>query len=282
MPVVAAVPVYAASAPIRLAAAQRSGACSSLDGRPGKEVFVEMLRGLSRHAEVLFAGRNGASRASRLDTGERSLLVPPAAADSRARVVAAVRPDLKAVSVRQVHGEVVLEYTANRFAGEPPSADGITATDGRVALTLVTADCLPVLLADGERVAAVHAGWRGFAAGIVERALEKFEDTGSITAWIGPAIGPCCYEVADEVAMAVACRAGAGCIRARSPRPHLDLPGAARRVLFDAGLRDVRASVICTRCDDRWASYRRDGQQAGRNVAAIWRRSSISESLADR
>ena len=73
-----------------------------------------------------------------------------------------------------------------------------------LALAVVTADCVPVLLAAGDQLAAVHAGWRGLANRILAPALERFEDPGAITGWIGPSIGPCCYEVSEEVAAKVA------------------------------------------------------------------------------
>lgn len=190
----------------------------------------------------------------------------------RQRVVDAVAPGRRAVGVHQIHGSKLVDAPSQGWPGDAPMADGVLTRSEEIALTIVTADCLPVLLAAAESIAAVHAGWRGFAAGILHTAVARFETPSAVTAWIGPAVGACCYEVSQEVADAVARRAGIGCVRPRSPRPHLDLPGAARQVLFDAGIEDVRCSTVCTLCNREWASYRRDGRGAGRNVAAIWRK----------
>lgn len=135
--------------------------------------------------------------------------------------------------------------------------------DGGV-VAVKTADCIPVLLADEEHraVAAVHAGWRGTAAGIVGRAVREMgERFGSrpaaIHAAIGPGIGKCCYEVGPEVAEQFG----------ESGRVHLDLPEQNRRQLRDAGVTAERiyASNLCTQCrPEEFHSFRRDREAAGR------------------
>jgi YfiH family protein len=174
--------------------------------------------------------------------------------------------------VRQVHGTRILADPDPPTDGMTPSeADGLQTIRRGWALSVVTADCLPILMASARRVVAIHAGWRGLAGGIVERGLSQFSEQDEVTAWIGPAIGACCYQVGSEVADAIARRVGFAHVRLRSPRPHLDLPGAAHFLLNSQGVEDVRRAVVCTRCDAGWASYRRDGPGAGRNIAAIWR-----------
>ncbi|HEX2164551.1 MAG TPA: laccase domain-containing protein, partial [Thermoanaerobaculia bacterium] len=100
-------------------------------------------------------------------------------------------------------------------------------------------------------------------------------DPAGWTAWIGPALGPCCYEVGEEVAEAVAAASDPAVVSrpAAGARPRLDLAAAARRQLAALGVEDVRTVAACTRCEaDLLWSYRRDGRRAGRNHAFIWKR----------
>jgi YfiH family protein len=147
-----------------------------------------------------------------------------------------------------------------------------------VPIAVATADCVPVLLAApaARVVAAVHAGWRGLASGVIEAALEALARCGvesaGVSAAIGPHIGPCCYEVDEPVLDALRARfAGGLAARARPGRAEhawLDLGALARDALGAAGVRASRVDaspVACTRCDaERFHSYRRDGARAGR------------------
>ncbi len=172
------------------------------------------------------------------------------------------------------------EHTAtvrDAHLGNNGPGDALVTTQSRLALTVVTADCVPVLLASDQGLAAVHAGWRGIAQSILAAACERLpgrRSEATITAWIGPAIGPCCYEVGDDVARQVCAASSEGVVRGGPRgRPHLDLIAAARIQLERYGKVLVHAVAACTRCDSaRLWSYRREGPAAGRNVAAIWRR----------
>jgi YfiH family protein len=209
--------------------------------------------------EVRFVGRSGAT------TREEILSSVASVAD----VAGIAVPRL--AWAQQVHGASVL---AARPGLCGPGDALITAERG-LALAIATADCVPVLLAAGATVAAVHAGWRGLVAGVIGAAVERLgHDASGIRAWIGPAIGPCCYEVGEEVATAIdgAGRGDAVLRRDARPRPHLDLHAAARLELAACGVRAVQALAICTRCSPALWSYRRDGTAAGRNLAFIWRR----------
>jgi len=171
---------------------------------------------------------------------------------------------------RQVHSNRVL--VAN--PGECGEGDALISEQLGLALCVVTADCVPVLLADGQRIAAVHAGWRGLVANVLRAAVHRFEHPQRVTAWIGPAIGACCYEVGEDVAARIAAAAGREVISAREPgRPHADLRATATAQLEAVGITDLRHVPLCTRCEDRilW-SYRRDGRGGGHNLALIWRR----------
>lgn len=183
-------------------------------------------------------------------------------------------PDLPVAWARQIHSASVLPADAPGECGE---GDALVTDRPGLALSIVTADCVPVLLAGppGEgRIAAVHAGWRGIAGGVIPATLATLGgEIAGWTAWIGPTIGPCCYEVGEEVAEAVA--------RASSPeavisqpggRPHLGLRAAARHQLEAAGITAVTVLPPCTRCEtDLLSSYRREGKGGSRNVAFIWR-----------
>lgn len=212
-------------------------------------------------------------RASRGGVEARFLGKGPQASD-RERIVAAGAPEAPEIAwLEQLHSDRALAAAVGR-CGE---GDALVTRGPGLAVSVVTADCVPVLFAGRETVGAIHAGWRGLAAGVIGRALElAAEAPEEITAWIGPTIGGCCYEVSEEVAGRVAAASGDEVVwPGAGERPHLDLPGAAARQLRAAGVAAVEVLPRCTRCDEvRLWSYRREGAGAGRNVAVAWRRSS--------
>jgi polyphenol oxidase len=154
---------------------------------------------------------------------------------------------------RQVHGtRVVVD------AEGIEEADGQVTTAPGVAAMVLVADCLPVALAGPEGVGMVHAGWRGLAAGVIEGGVEA---TGAVAAAIGPGIGPCCYEVGDDV------RAVFG-----TSERTLDLKAIARSRLEAAGVGEVHDCGLCTSCDaERFFSHRRDRGVTGRQAGLAWR-----------
>jgi YfiH family protein len=151
----------------------------------------------------------------------------------------------------------------------------VTARPG-VALAVQTADCVPILLFSDGGVAAVHAGWRGTAAGAASegvRALDEESGTppGRMHAVIGPAIGVCCYEVGGEVAASFA---GDFVRRGCGGKFRLDLKDANRAQLVAAGVPPGQIEILpfCTGCGGpELASYRRDGPAAGRMIALVAR-----------
>jgi YfiH family protein len=171
---------------------------------------------------------------------------------------------------KQIHSAVALPARPGR-CGE---GDAVYGDASGLALSVVTADCVPVLLAgpDG-RLAAVHAGWRGIVGGVIPQTLKVVGGGEGWTAWIGPAIGSCCYEVGEEVAEQVSKASGPEVVVAGpGSKPHLDLVAAARRQLASAGVTEIHIVEACTRCDtERLYSYRREGKGGGRNIAFIWR-----------
>lgn len=201
------------------------------------------------------------------------------------------------VDVRQVHGVHV------QVVGAAPSrdwfdldldpdarveADAIVVPDhiaGAVAAAVLVADCVPIALVAGDAFAVVHAGWRGLVGGVVEASLDALTARAGgvaatdVAAVLGPAIGPCCFEVGAEVA---AHFASDDVVRELGTRPHVDLWSAVERRLRGAGVTRVDRIGGCTRCtrcasggatttDVRWHSYRRDGSVAGRIALVAWR-----------
>jgi YfiH family protein len=173
---------------------------------------------------------------------------------------------------RQVHGTRVVA------AGEA-GAEGdaiVVASTGRL-VGVVTADCVPVLLLDRRRrvAAAVHAGWRGAAAGVVEAAVARLGgDAVDVEAAIGPAVDACCYEVGPDVRVAFEARTGAVTAAAWTPAPapgklRLDLRRAVTLLLAAAGVPAPTALGPCTACAPAYCSYRRDGTGAGRQLSFI-------------
>jgi YfiH family protein len=171
---------------------------------------------------------------------------------------------------RQIHSAQVLPARA----GECGEGDALVGRESGLALSIVTADCVPVLLAGPTGIAAAHAGWRGIAAGVVGATVEALGGPPEeCAAWIGPAIGPCCYETGQDVADKVVAASHSGvAVPGPAGRPHLDLQAAVRHQLQAAGIREIQAVPLCTRCEEtNLHSYRRDGKRAGRNHAFIWR-----------
>jgi len=192
-------------------------------------------------------------------------------AGEREDVLKRIEPGAPPVAwAQQIHSAIALPAQPGR-CGE---GDAVYGDAPGLALSVITADCVPVLLAgpDG-RLAAVHAGWRGLVGGVIAETLKAVGGGGpGWTAWIGPTIGPCCYEVGDEVAGQVAAASGPEVVVPGPAKAHLDLVAAARRQLHDLGIAEVHAVAACTRCDaERLYSYRREGRGAGRNVAFLWR-----------
>jgi hypothetical protein len=198
---------------------------------------------------------------------------------------------------RQVHGRHVLTLRGDESSDEIAAreADGLVLTpgverspDGRgasgdVAVGVLTADCLPVLFWDPVSgvVGAAHAGWRGLHAGVLEAVVAAMQQLGAsastVRAAFGASIGPCCFEVGDEVAAAFhqAYPEGRAAIGShpRSPKPHVDLRQLAAVALARVGLTSDRidGAPPCTRCSPPSAhfSFRREGAGCGLQLAFV-------------
>ena len=183
------------------------------------------------------------------------------------------------VWLRQVHGTVIVDAAA---AGGEPEADASWSMTPGVVCTVMTADCLPVLLADAEGriVAAVHAGWKSLAQGIIQKSValmrEKTSDDARIFAWLAPRIGPESFEVGEDVLDAMKAHLP-DAQQAFAPRENgrylCDLAALARQALTRSGVAeaDIDDCGLSTAADPkRFYSYRRDGKKSGRHAAMIW------------
>ncbi len=194
--------------------------------------------------------------------------------------------EMPLMTLRQVHGSTVhrVEAAADGSRSEAharPAGDALVTSLGRRALAVFVADCVPALVCDprNRAVAAVHAGWKGTVAGVLRATLETMRRSyGSrpedLRLALGPAIGPCCFEVGDEVVeRLLASDPGAGgCIlRASGRRPRVDLIEANRHqaLAFGVTAARIQSTGLCTRCEPGLESYRRSGPGAGRMAGII-------------
>lgn len=179
----------------------------------------------------------------------------------------------------QVHGTTVQRVREDHGAGADGAmdsesqpeieADGQATALKNMGAIVLTADCLPVALGANGVVAMVHAGWRGLAAGVLDegvRAVRELGGSGEMVAIIGPGAGPCCYEVGEEVHTTFG---GAHRIESPSGR-NIDLKAIARDKLLAVGVTAVQDLGMCTICDERFFSYRREGARAGRQGGVAW------------
>lgn len=179
--------------------------------------------------------------------------------------------------LEQVHGTAILDIdeTKNRSSSAFQADGSYTRLPNQVCVVM-TADCLPVLLCNrsASEVAAVHAGWKGLAAGVLEAAVQKFRSPASdIMAWLGPAIGPQSFEVGDEVRQAFV-QQNQQTAQAFTKNPNgqymADLYALARIRLSHCGVNAVYGGGECTyQQQHKYFSYRRD-QQTGRMASLIW------------
>lgn len=207
---------------------------------------------------------------------------PRAVSENRRRLRSLLAP-LRLVLPRQVHGDTV-RFVSQR-SGAPGEADALVTNEVGLALSVLTADCVPVLLvAPRSQVAAiVHAGWRGTALAVVRRAIESMistygVDPSAVHAALGPAIGGCCYEVGEDVLGAIQDRHGQlpdGVWRRERERVWLDLRGINAAMLERNGVPAANVTQVgpCTRCaGSELFSHRGAGGPTGRQLSFVgWR-----------
>jgi len=184
------------------------------------------------------------------------------------------------VTARQVHGAHVAAVRSSDQGTVVPATDALITDQPGVALLLRFADCAPVVLYDPRRraIGLAHAGWRGLVAGVVPGAVAALQTAfgcrpADLIAAVGPAIGPCCYEVGtDVVAEVERTFAEPGSLFARQPDGalHFDLPAAVRRQLRHCGVAQIEDSGLCTGCHtDEFYSHRAERGRTGRFAVIV-------------
>lgn len=198
---------------------------------------------------------------------------PSAVAENRRRLRSLAGLPADPRWLDQVHGTRILSFPAE---GDDCQADAATTKEVGRVLVVMTADCLPLLLCNrqGSQVAAVHAGWRGLADGVIEQAVAAFNQPGNqLLAWLGPAIGPLAFEVGDEVRERFVSSDPDAETAFRAARPGhwmADIYQLARLRLERLEIGFVGGGDYCTVSDSRrFFSYRRDGV-TGRMASLIW------------
>jgi purine-nucleoside/S-methyl-5'-thioadenosine phosphorylase / adenosine deaminase len=188
--------------------------------------------------------------------------------------------DGRIVTMQQVHGDRIVEVS-DRKLKEAGAADGMITGEPDIFLAVLTADCVPLLFVAPKqrRVAAVHAGWRGTLAGIAEKTVRMFDKYGvapsDIEVALGPAIGPCCYEVNDDVSGPLMKKWGkltTPSVLVKDGKTFVNLRRLNRDILRAAGVPGKQLHEVgrCTRCaSDEFFSYRREGGETGRQMSFV-------------
>jgi YfiH family protein len=283
---------------MRLTHFRESPATRAPDGEPGSSgahgwelplLVSPLLEAPFVHGFTTRAGGVSAPPFDALNLGGKWGDDPANVVENRRRLARALGGRL--VVARQVHGAAI----ARVRAGDPTAAiarveaDGLCSDAAGVTLGIFVADCIPALLVDPKTgaFAAVHAGWRGTVAGVLPAAVtalarEFGARPGDLQVALGPAIGPCCFEVGDEVTAAFLAQfadARERGVVVPSPRgapgkSHVDLKAANRLLLERAGVAPdaIDAGPECTHCDRaRFFSFRRDGSATGQQMGVIGR-----------
>jgi hypothetical protein len=226
-------------------------------------------------ARVVFTTRRGGFSSGAYESLNLGRLTADRSEDvTRNRAALKEQLGVQLAYIRQVHGTTVRRVVAAPVgptdAVELPECDGQATALAGVAPMVMTADCLPVAVADRGAVAMLHAGWRGLAGGIIAEGVEAVRELsgdGLLQAAIGPGAGPCCYEVGEDVHAAFADQE----LDIRRGR-NLDLKAIAQEQLRRAGVEVVHDIELCTICGDPTLlfSHRRDGGITGRQAGVVW------------
>lgn len=265
------------------------GAASDKDAIDGERFVVPLLvsdviPSAFRHGFSTRAGGVSAAPFDSLNLGSRWGDERAAVAENWRRLAAVAGREIHVA--RQVHGRTVVRVTGDMDAAavRGMDADALITNEADVVIGVLVADCVPILMADPRTgaVAAVHAGWRGTVAGIVEATMDRMRDEfGSdareLRVAVGPSIGPCCFEVGAEVVSAVEqafpdARDANAVIERLGAKPHIDLWALAGIAARRRGVppAQIETASLCTRCDvQRFFSYRRDRGVTGQQAAFI-------------
>jgi polyphenol oxidase len=225
-------------------------------------------------AQAAFTTRRGGVSEGPFESLNLGILTaddPDRVRQNRVTLAGALQRDPAGVAMgHQVHGAGIQVRDAVH-GGELERADAQATASPQLTPLVLVADCVPLVLAARGAVVAVHCGWRGVAAGIVGGAVATVRELSGgahVSAAIGPGIGPCCYEVGDEVIERFAARGHRVAGRA------LDLPAAVFSELAWSEVSDVAVAGICVSCNpELFYSHRRDGGVTGRQAGLAWLKS---------
>jgi purine-nucleoside/S-methyl-5'-thioadenosine phosphorylase / adenosine deaminase len=234
---------------------------------------VRWLKADLPRARAAFSTRLGGVSQAPYDELNVAILTgddPDAVRENRRRLAGALERNPETVLMgRQVHGAELREHRVPQqprvFAAavrSPERVDAHSTSSPDLTPLVVVADCLPVAMVGPDGVVMAHCGWRGLAAGIIAEAAASVDAT---AAAVGPGIGPCCYEVGEQVLAEFEDLDGVaeGCM--------LDLTAVARSLLARAGVTEVESADLCTSCNpDLFFSHRRDGERTGRQAGLVW------------
>jgi len=234
-------------------------------------------------ATAAFSTRAGGTSGSPFDSLNLGVFTEDkrdAVVENRGRLAVALDFEPEQIVIgRQVHGAELAIHSGPqvpspfaRPGSEIPEVDGHVTGEASLALLVFAADCLPIALSGPGGVAMLHCGWRGLAAGIVARGAKAI---GATDAAIGPGIGPCCYEVGEEVLTALDPRptgrkpdSGSG----NRPVGRVDLAAVAVGMLRGTGVERIESCGLCTSCEvGLFFSHRRDAGRTGRQAGLVWR-----------
>ena len=191
--------------------------------------------------------------------------------ENRQLLVDALKLPTPPIWLEQVHSNTIVKAEINSLNS---SADASFSTEKNAVCVVMTADCLPVLICsmDGQKIAAVHAGWRGLASGIITHSIEALA-TKEVVVWLGAAIGKQCFEVGDDVRNIFIQKSTdyATAFQSHEAKWLADIYQLARVELAQLGILNVYGGEFCTMSDeDTFYSYRRD-THTGRMATLIWR-----------
>lgn len=247
-----------------------------------------------KNVHALCTSRASPSGKDKLNTGYADFNLALHVGDEEARVknnrqALAQMLDIKSSSfcwLNQVHGTNIVKANQELSTLDmPPEADAAFTNQTNIVCTVMTADCLPVLLCDteGTIVAAIHAGWRSLAGGIISLTLKEFPDPSKVLAWLGPAISPRAFEVGAEVRQQFIDRNASNQkafhpstlikkqLKGSQEKWMADLYRLARIELEENGILHISGGEHCTYAEtDLFYSYRRDGATSGRMASIIW------------
>jgi YfiH family protein len=189
--------------------------------------------------------------------------------------------DGRIITMKQVHGEQIIEVKSKNIK-EAGEGDGMMTREKDAFLAVLTADCVPIVFVVPQQkiTAVVHAGWRGTLAGIAAKMVQLLNrehgtSSDGVEAALGPAIGPCCYEVKEDVSRPLIQRWGKiaePCVETREGQSYLDLRRLNRAILEQAGVPSEQIHHVgpCTSCTpDEFFSYRREKKETGRQISFI-------------